>query len=40
MPTTVRPSTAASYASLKRQHLKPVLGRHRPDKLPRWMDQT
>ena len=33
MPTTVRPSTAASYASLTRQHLIPSLGRHRLDKL-------
>ena len=33
MPTTVRPSTAASYASLTRQHLIPGLGRHRLDKL-------
>lgn len=33
LPLTVRPSTAASYASLTRQHILPALGHHRLDKL-------
>jgi len=33
MPTTVRTSTTASYASSTRQHLVPGLGRYRLDKL-------
>ena len=33
LPSTVRPSTAASYTSLTRQHIIPGLGHHRLDKL-------
>ncbi|MDP9408204.1 MAG: site-specific integrase [Actinomycetota bacterium] len=33
LPGTVRPSTAASYASLTRQHIVPTLGHHRLDRL-------
>jgi integrase len=33
LPTVVRPSTVASYASLTRQHIIPGLGHHRLDKL-------
>ena len=33
LPLSVRPSTAASYASLTRQHIVPGLGHHRLDKL-------
>jgi len=33
LPAVVRPSTAASYSSLTRQHIIPGLGHHRLDKL-------
>lgn len=33
LPTVVRPSTVASYASLTKQHIIPGLGHHRLDKL-------
>ena len=33
LPSTVRPSTVASYTSLTRQHIIPGLGHHRLDKL-------